>query len=78
MEYFSSNKLIKEDFIVKWLRGTYASVFKYMESYELLNFTIPIANQYKDLSITLTVIEPMQYYSPENKLKLSIGATLKE
>lgn len=79
LDYFSGNQLILTEYIEKWERGFFSKVStNFLYAYELKNFTIPIANQYKDLSITLTVIEPMQYYSPENKLKLSIGATLKE
>jgi len=77
VEYFSGNILIEEDYITKWITGGYSVVFKYMEYYKLSNFTIPINNQYKNLSIKLTVIQPMKY-NPENKLKLSIGATLNE
>jgi len=77
VEYFSGKKLIKEDYITKWMTGGYSMPFKYMKYYELLNFTIPINNHFKNLNIRLTVIQPIKYNS-ENKLKLSIGSTTKE
>lgn len=78
-DFFSNNKIIKTEYITDWERGFFVkNSIRFINSYILKYFTIPIANQYKDLSVKLTVIEPMKYYNPNNKLKISINATLKE
>lgn len=79
VEFFSDKKLIQEDYILAWERGFVSKKSIYfIYAYELKSFTIPVANQYKNLSVKLTVVEPMKYYNPKNKLKISIGATLKK
>ncbi|MFK2821971.1 hypothetical protein ACH5BK_03205 [Arcobacter sp. YIC-80] len=78
VEYFSKDIRISKQVLSSVSRAFYSkNSLEYFSSFELTTFPIPIANKFKDLSIKLTVLKPIKFNS-ENKLKLSIGATLKE
>lgn len=73
IDFFFKNKLIKTDYINNWNRCIIEDSL-YCSSCELFDFLFPMENTYKDLSIKLTVIEPIKL-SNSNDLYLYIGAS---
>ncbi len=73
VEYFGNNSLIKTEYIHKWYTCSISQRNKsYLSGCELGYFSIPLFNKYKNLSIKLTVVEPLRFNSA-NKFKLYIS-----